>query len=144
MSSFHYGRDLEEPGENPAVSRGHGCPRPSVERGNDLIAKIRSLTAGAAPPGRRYLGERTAGPTYVIEAVGGTRFPLPPSVESPLDMTGVEALQQAWTVVRDSGHVRTCSIGHPMVGKIFPTAQMKEALQAAADRVAITAVIDFA
>jgi len=165
---------------------------PNVERGNDLIAKVQSLTAGAVPPGRHCAGERTAGPTYVIEAVGGTRFPLPPGVESPLDMTGVEALQQAWTVVCDGGYVRTCSIGHPMganvsfpasqwanagkthlpgnyagvqalrdlprfirlvekglydaksmVGKIFPPAQMKEALQASADRVAITAVIDF-
>lgn len=165
---------------------------PNVDRGNDLINKIRALTPDVVPVGRSYSGERAAGPTYVLEAVGGTRFPLPPTVESPVDMTGVEPLQQAWTVVRNGGYVRTCSIGHPqgamvsfpagqwanagkthvpgnyagvqtlrdiprfvrlvenglydaksLVGQTFPPTQMKEALQTAADRTAITSVIDF-
>ncbi|MBI4266440.1 MAG: hypothetical protein HY657_18875 [Acidobacteria bacterium] len=60
------------------------------------------------PAGRRYAGERQPGPWYALEAVGGTRFPLPPSVESPADPTGIEPLQQAWTVVRNGGFVRTC------------------------------------
>jgi Zn-dependent alcohol dehydrogenase len=107
-------------------------------------------------------------------------------------MTGVEPLQQAWTVVRNGGFVRTCSIGHPvganvtfgaaqwanagkthvpgnyagvqalrdlpkfvrlieqgqfdaksMVGRVFGPDKMKEALQVAADRSAITSVIEF-
>jgi S-(hydroxymethyl)glutathione dehydrogenase/alcohol dehydrogenase len=165
---------------------------PNALRGNDLIAKIRELTPDVVPAGRRYAGERQPGPLYALEAVGGTRFPLPAGVESPADMTGIEPLQQAWTVVRNGGFVRTCSIGHPiganvvfpggqwanagkthvpgnyagvqalrdlprfvrlienglfdaksMVGRVFRGDKTKEALQVAADRSAITSVIDF-
>ena len=165
---------------------------PNADKGNDLITKIRSLTADPVPAGRRYAGERQAGPTYVLEAVGGTRFPLPSNIESPSDMTGIEPLQQAWTAVRNGGYVRTCSIGHPMganvsfpggqwanagkthvpgnyagvqalgdlprvvrliesglfdaksmVGQVFRPDKMKDAVQVAADRSAITSVIDF-
>jgi Zn-dependent alcohol dehydrogenase len=129
---------------------------------------------------------------YALEAVGGTRFPLPPGVETPADPTGIEPLQQAWTVVRNGGFVRTSSIGHPqganvsfpggqwanagkthvpgnyggvqalrdlprfvnliesghfdaasLVGELFRADQMRDALQVAADRSAITSVIDF-
>lgn len=60
---------------------------------------------------------------YVLEAVGGTRFPLPAGIESPTDMTGVEALQQAYTVLRGGGYLRTCSVGHPMGAAVsFPAA----------------------
>src|SRR5262252_677165 len=86
---------------------------PNALRGNDLIAKIRELTPDVVPAGRRYAGERQPGPLYALEAVGGTRFPLPASVETPADPTGIEPLQQAWNVVRNGGYVRTCSIGHP-------------------------------
>jgi S-(hydroxymethyl)glutathione dehydrogenase/alcohol dehydrogenase len=165
---------------------------PNELRGNALIAKIRELTPDDVPAGRRYAGERTPGPMYVLEAVGGTRLPIPSGVEAPADMSGVEPLQQAWTVTRASGFVRTCSIGHPagasvsfpagqwanankthvpgnyagvqalrdlprfirliergqfdakaLVGKVFKPNQMKEAVQVAADRSAITSVIDF-
>jgi S-(hydroxymethyl)glutathione dehydrogenase / alcohol dehydrogenase len=161
-------------------------------RGNDLIASIRELTPDVVPPGRRYAGERQPGPLYALEAAGGTRFPLPQGVEAPADMTGIEPLQQAWTVVRNGGFVRTCSIGHPpganvvfpggqwanagkthvpgnyagvqalrdlprfvrlvenglfdaksLIGQVFRDDKMKEALQVAADRSAITSVIDF-
>jgi S-(hydroxymethyl)glutathione dehydrogenase / alcohol dehydrogenase len=165
---------------------------PNALRGNDLLAKIRELTPDVVPAGRRYAGERQPGPLYALEAVGGTRFPLPSSVESPVDMTGIEPLQQAWAVVRNGGYVRTCSIGHPaganvvfpggqwanagkthvpgnyagvqalrdlprfvrlienglfdakpLVGPAFRSDKMKEALQVAADRSAITSAIDF-
>jgi len=165
---------------------------PNALKGNALIAKVRELTPDVVPAGRRYAGERQPGPLYALEAVGGTRFPLPRGVESPADMTGIEPLQQAWTVVRNGGFVRTCSIGHPMganvvfpggqwanagkthvpgnyagvqalrdlpkfvrlvenglfdaksmVGQVFRSDKMKEALQVAADRSAITSVIDF-
>lgn len=165
---------------------------PNELRGNDLLARIRALTPDIVPPGRRFAGERQPGPMYVLEAVGGTRLPLPAGVEAPVDMTGVEPLQQAWTVARPSGFVRTCSIGHPqgamvsfpagqwananrthvpgnyagvqalrdlprfvrliesgafdakaLVGRVFKPDQMKDALQVAADRSAITSVIDF-
>jgi S-(hydroxymethyl)glutathione dehydrogenase/alcohol dehydrogenase len=101
---------------------------PNADKGNDLITKIRSLTPDPVTPGRRYAGERQAGPTYVLEAVGGTRFPLPRTVESPLDMTGIEPLQQAWTVVRNGGYVRTCSIGQPAGANVtFPGGQWANA-----------------
>lgn len=162
-------------------------------RRDELLSRIRELTPDVIPPGRHYAGERNVGPLYVLEAVGGTRFPLPAGVESPIDMTGVEALQQSWAAVRNGGFVRTCSIGHPagtnvtipasqwanagkthvpgnyagvqalrdlpkfvrliesgqfdaksMVGQVFGSDKMKEALQVAADRSAITSVINFA
>ena len=94
-------------------------------RGNDLIAKINSLTSDVVPQGRFFAGQQRApGPMYVIEAVGGTRFPLPASVESPFDMTGVDALQQCYAVVRGGGYVRTCSVGHPANATVsFPAAR---------------------
>jgi len=165
---------------------------PNELRGNDLLDRIQQLTPDEVPAGRRYAGERQAGPMYVLEAVGGTRLPLPAGVEAPADMTGVEVLQQAWTVARAAGYVRTCSIGQPqgamvsfpagrwanankthvpgnyagvqalrdlpkfvrliergqfdakaMIGRVFTPDQMKEAVQVAADRSAITSVIDF-
>jgi len=101
---------------------------PNVERGNELISKVRSLTPDVVPSGRRYLGERAAGPLYVLEAVGGTRYPLPPNVEAPSDLTGVEALQQAWACARTGGYVRTCSIGHPAGANVnFPASQWANA-----------------
>jgi Zn-dependent alcohol dehydrogenase len=94
---------------------------PNELRGNDLLNRIRQLTPDDVPVGRRYAGERQAGPMYVLEAVGGTRLPLPANVESPADITGVEVLQQAWTVARATGYVRTCSIGHPQGSMVsFP------------------------
>jgi S-(hydroxymethyl)glutathione dehydrogenase/alcohol dehydrogenase len=165
---------------------------PNELPGNALITRIRELTPDEVPPGRRYAGERQPGPMYALEAVGGTRFPLPPGVETPADPTGIEPLQQAWTVVRNGGFVRTSSIGHPqganvsfpggqwanagkthvpgnyggvqalrdlprfvnliesghfdaasLVGELFRADQMRDALQVAADRSAITSVIDF-
>ncbi len=165
---------------------------PNADKGNDLINKIRDFTPDTVPIGRRYTGERPAGPLYVLEAVGGTRVPLAPGVEAPLDMTGVDALQQAYAAARNGGYVRTCSIGHPpgsmvsfpagqwangakthvpgnyagvqalrdlpkfvrliergqfdaksMVGRVFRPDRMKEAVEVAGDRSAITSVIDF-
>jgi S-(hydroxymethyl)glutathione dehydrogenase/alcohol dehydrogenase len=161
-------------------------------RGDALLVAIQDLTRDEIPPDRRSAGERAAGPLYVFEAVGGTRLPLPPAVEAPADLSGVEALQQAWSLVRPGGYVRTCSIGHPagamvsfpasawanaakthvpgnyagvqalrdlprfvrliekgqfdaksLVGKVFGVDRMKEAVQVAADRTAITSVIEF-
>jgi Zn-dependent alcohol dehydrogenase len=97
---------------------------PNADKGNDLITKIQGLTGDVVPPGRFFAGQRRgAGPMYVLEAVGGTRFPLPANVESPTDMTGVDALQQCYTVVRGGGYLRTCSVGHPMGATVtFPAA----------------------
>lgn len=101
---------------------------PNELRGNALLEKIRELTPDVVPAGRRHAGERAPGPKYVLEAVGGTRLPLPPTVESPYDMTGVEALQQAWNVTRAAGVVRTCSIGHPAGATVsFPAGQWANA-----------------
>jgi S-(hydroxymethyl)glutathione dehydrogenase/alcohol dehydrogenase len=96
---------------------------PNVDKGNELMNKIRGLTPDVVPAGRTFVGQRQAGPMYVLEAVGGTRFPLPAGIESPTDMTGVEALQQAYTVLRGGGYLRTCSVGHPMGAAVsFPAA----------------------
>ena len=96
---------------------------PNVDKGNDLMNKIRGLTPDVVPAGRTFVGQRQAGPMYVLEAVGGTRFPSPAGIESPTDMTGVEALQQAYTVLRGGGYLRTCSVGHPMGAAVsFPAA----------------------
>jgi S-(hydroxymethyl)glutathione dehydrogenase/alcohol dehydrogenase len=96
---------------------------PNVDKANDLMNKIRGLTLDVVPAGRTFVGQRQAGPMYVLEAVGGTRFPLPAGIESPTDMTGVEALQQAYTVLRGGGYLRTCSVGHPMGAAVsFPAA----------------------
>ena len=94
-------------------------------RGADLIAKINSLTPDVVPQGRFFAGQqRAAGPMYVLEAVGGTRFPLPAGVESPFDMTGVDALQQCYGAVRGGGYMRTCSVGHPANATVsFPAAR---------------------
>lgn len=163
----------------------------NADRGSDLIGKVNNLTVDVVPQGRFFAGQQRApGPMYVLEAVGGTRFPLPAGVESPFDMTGTDALQQCYTAVRGGGYVRTCSVGHPpnatvsfpaarwansskthvpgnfagvqalrdiprfvkliekglfdaksMIGKTYPGTQMREALQAAADRSVISSVI---
>ena len=162
-------------------------------RGAELIAKINTLTADVVPQGRFFAGQlRAPGPMYVLEAAGGTRLPLPASVEAPFDMTGVDALQQSYAAVRGGGYVRTCSVGHPanatvsfpaarwansskthvpgnfagvqalrdiprfvkliekgsfdaksLIGSTYPGSQMREALQAAADRSVISSVIVF-
>ena len=96
---------------------------PNVDKGNDLIAKAQAMMADVVPPGRFFVGQRRndgggfgggRGAMYVLEAVGGTRFPLPAGVEAPLDMTGAEALQQAYTLTRGGGYLRTSGVGQPM------------------------------
>ncbi|MBI4266416.1 MAG: alcohol dehydrogenase catalytic domain-containing protein [Acidobacteria bacterium] len=165
---------------------------PNALTGDALINRIRELTPDAVPTGRRYLGERPAGPMYVLEAAGGTRYALAPGVEAPADSSGIEALQQAYAAVRNGGYVRTCSIGHgqgamvsfpagqwsngarthvpgnyagvqamrdlpkfvrliergqfdarSMVGRVLRPDQMREAVEVAGERSAITSVIDF-
>jgi S-(hydroxymethyl)glutathione dehydrogenase/alcohol dehydrogenase len=93
-------------------------------RVSDLINRLRELTPDVVPAGRRYTGERLAGPLYVFEAAGGTRYPVGPGIEAPADPSGVEALQQAYAAVRNGGYVRTCSIGHPQGSMVsFPAGQ---------------------
>ena len=57
---------------------------------------------------------------YVIEAVGVTRFPLPVGIEAPADMTGVQALQNCYTLVRGGGYVRTCGVYGQGTNVTFP------------------------
>jgi S-(hydroxymethyl)glutathione dehydrogenase/alcohol dehydrogenase len=82
---------------------------PNAE-GQNLVPKLRTLTPDVVPPGRFFTGQRAAGPTYVIEAVGVTRFALPAGVEAPTDMTGVRALNDCYNVVRGGGILRTCGV----------------------------------
>ena len=99
----------------------------NADRGNDLVNKISTITAEVVPAGRFFVGQtrpNQPGAMYVLEAVGGTRFPLPANIESPFDMTGVDALQQSYNVVRGGGYVRTCSVGHPANATVsFPAAR---------------------
>jgi Zn-dependent alcohol dehydrogenase len=83
---------------------------PNVDKGDDLISKIRAISADPVPAGRRYTGERAAGPMYSLEAAGWTRFPLPSGIEAPSDLTGVEALQQTYAAARSGGYVRTAGV----------------------------------
>jgi S-(hydroxymethyl)glutathione dehydrogenase/alcohol dehydrogenase len=99
----------------------------NADRGNDLVNKINAIAADVVPAGRFFAGQirpNQAGAMYVLEAVGGTRFPLPAGIESPFDMTGVDALQQCYNVVRGGGYLRTCSVGHPANATVsFPAAR---------------------
>lgn len=81
-----------------------------MPKGRNLVAKLRTLTPDVVPPGRFFTGQRAAGPMYVIEAVGVTRFALPAGVEAPTDMTGVQALNDCYNVVRGGGILRTCGV----------------------------------
>jgi Zn-dependent alcohol dehydrogenase len=81
----------------------------------------------------------------------GTRFQLPAAVESPFDMTGVDALQQSYAGVQALRNialfVKLIEKGpfdaKSLVGKTYAGTQMREALQAAADLSVITSVITF-
>jgi len=165
---------------------------PNVDKGADLIRKILAITADPVPAGRRYTGERAAGPMYSFEAAGWTRMPLPAGIEAPPDFTGVDALQQVYAAARSGGYVRTAGVfeapgatitfpagvwgaggkthfggnfagaaplrdiprfirlvekgvfdAKSLVGKVYKPGEMKDALQASADRSVISAVIDF-
>jgi S-(hydroxymethyl)glutathione dehydrogenase/alcohol dehydrogenase len=167
---------------------------PNVDKGNDLVTKIRRMCATASD--RAFAGGRgpnpnAQGPMFVLEAVGGDRFP-PKEAAGP-DPTGVQSLQLAWTLCPSGGVIRTCGVGQgagatvtfpagqwsnaskthipgnfagvntmrdvpafvrlieskhfdakSLVGSTFPLERSREALQAAADRTTISAVVTFA
>ena len=102
---------------------------PNVDRGNDLVTKIKDLCKG--PTVRAFAGGRgnnaaNWGPMFVLEAVGGDRFP--PKVEAGPDPTGVEVLQQVWQVCPPGGVIRTCGVGQPRVSSVsFPAGQWSNA-----------------
>ncbi|MGB7218155.1 MAG: alcohol dehydrogenase catalytic domain-containing protein, partial [Vicinamibacterales bacterium] len=107
---------------------------PNVDRGvgnADLIAKIRALCKTGME--RSYAGGRgpnpaAYGPMYVLEAVGGDRFP--PKAEAGPDPTGVESLQLAWTVCANGGVIRTCGVGQAAGSTVtFPAGQWANALK---------------
>lgn len=62
---------------------------------------------------RAFAGARggTYGPMFVLEAVGGDRFP--PKVPAGPDPTGIQSLQLAWNVCPSGGTIRTCGVGFP-------------------------------
>ncbi len=164
---------------------------PNAE-GAGLVQKLREISQGVTD--RAFAGGRgpaADGPDFVIEAVGGDRFP--PKVERGPDPTGALVLQQAWALCPPGGWIRTSGVGHPpgtsvtfpagpwsngtkqqaggnfagvntkrdipmfvrliesgrfdaksLVGQSFTLDQARDALQLAADRTAISAVITFA
>ena len=77
--------------------------------------------AGARGP-VNAAGNGPYGPMYIMEAVGGDRFP--PKVPTGPDPSGVQSLQLAWNVCPTGGVIRTCGVGHPMGSTIsFPAGQ---------------------
>jgi len=84
---------------------------PNVD-GDGLVQKLREMTQGATD--RAFAGGRgpnADGPDFIIEAVGGDRFP--PRTERGPDPTGAEVLQQAWQLCPPGGWIRTSGVGHP-------------------------------
>ena len=86
---------------------------PNVE-GDGLVRKVREMCG--FPFDRKFGGGRDSdparnnlGPDYVIEAVGGDRFP--PALEAGPDPTGLLPLRQAWDMCSSAGHVTTVSVG---------------------------------
>ena len=69
------------------------------------------LPVNRASAGGRGPSPNIWGPMFVIEAVGGDRFP--PKVEPRPDPSGVQSLQLAWTLCPPGGTIRTCGVGHP-------------------------------
>ena len=97
---------------------------PNVE-GDGLVNRIRDMCKGSTSSifagGRDYEGNpRPYGPDFVIEAVGGTRFP--PTVETGPDPTGIRALEQAWEMTCGGGHVTTTGV--PSAGNVSIPASM--------------------
>jgi S-(hydroxymethyl)glutathione dehydrogenase/alcohol dehydrogenase len=82
----------------------------SNAEGPNLRATLRNLVADQAP-GRRSVGQNGPGANFVLEAVGGTRFR--PTVEAPTDLTGVQALADAYAVVGGPGVIKTCGVAYP-------------------------------
>jgi threonine dehydrogenase-like Zn-dependent dehydrogenase len=105
---------------------------PHVE-GDGLVDKIKDMTKGPLSSifggGRDYNAVGTSsfantrtrpyGPDFVIEAVGGDRFP--PKAGAGPDPTGIKPLEQAWAMTGGSGHLTTIGIGQ--TGNVsFPAA----------------------
>lgn len=95
----------------------------------DLTTKIRELCMPKV--NRSFAGARgpnlaAYGPMYILEAVGGDRFP--PKVPSGPDPTGVQSLQLAWNVCPTGGIIRTCGVGQGANATItFPAGQWSNA-----------------
>ena len=84
---------------------------PNVDAAN-LVANIRNMTTGETD--RAFAGGRgpaADGPDFIIEAVGGNRFP--PKTERGPDPTGAGVLLQAWQLCPPGGWIRTSGVGHP-------------------------------
>jgi Zn-dependent alcohol dehydrogenase len=72
--------------------------------GNDLVARIRARTPEVVPAGRRFLGERPAGPLFGFESTAQTQYALAPGIEAPPQ--GVDVFNQLYTSVRNGGYVQ--------------------------------------
>jgi S-(hydroxymethyl)glutathione dehydrogenase/alcohol dehydrogenase len=84
----------------------------------------RSFAGARGPVAANGLGPY--GPQFVLEAVGGTRFP--PKVPDGPDPTGVQSLQLAWNVCPTGGVIRTCGVGRPANANVtFPANQWANA-----------------
>lgn len=95
----------------------------------DLTTRIRELCTPRIT--RSFAGARgpnpaAYGPSFVLEAVGGNRFP--PKVPSGPDPTGVQSLQLAWNVCPTGGIIRTCGVGQGAQATVtFPAGQWANA-----------------
>ena len=85
---------------------------PAAEE-DGLVEMLREQCRGETD--RKFVGAkpirgRQLGPDFIVEAVGGTRLPLPPEVEAPPDPTGILPLEQAFDLCPAGGHVMTTGV----------------------------------
>jgi S-(hydroxymethyl)glutathione dehydrogenase/alcohol dehydrogenase len=120
-----------------ACGLGMALKRAPVEPGSDVVVFGAGPVGLSAIQGARIAGAARAfaggrgnnanwGPMFVLEAVGGDRFP--PKVEAGPDPTGLEVLQQVWQVCPPGGVIRTCGVGQPRGTNLsFPANQWSNA-----------------
>jgi S-(hydroxymethyl)glutathione dehydrogenase/alcohol dehydrogenase len=93
---------------------------PNAE-GDKLVDRVRQLCQARTD---RPLagGSRRSGADFVIEAVGGDRYP--PAVEKSPDPKGVLPVVQAWEMTRPNGHVSFTGVAAETYGITFPSTSL--------------------
>jgi S-(hydroxymethyl)glutathione dehydrogenase/alcohol dehydrogenase len=107
-----------DPNEFPVVKAANGTlTQPALQQKIVELTtprNTRSFSGARGPVAGNGLGPY--GPQYVLEAVGGDRFP--PKVPAGPDPTGTLPLQLAWAVCPTGGVIRTCGVGQGMGAQV--------------------------
>jgi S-(hydroxymethyl)glutathione dehydrogenase / alcohol dehydrogenase len=90
--------------------------------GDKLVERVRELCRVPTDRPLAGGGRRTSGADFVIEAVGGDRYP--PAVEKSPDPKGVLPVVQAWQMTRPDGHVSFTGIAAETYDIAFPSTQL--------------------